>query len=230
MRSLTLGPNRPDLEKGRLRGVPFFLWAKVGRSWPDVGPVPDRAGLTLRGERGPQWERSFLIVRMCGFMLVCITNGTQGSRRQSSQAPPPSHARVGRTRSVFLGVLRGGAPTGAGWCRSAQSCPAIYIGQFGPLWGVGGRLCAHAGPRPIDRFRGSRIDRSWPMGQSLQGHGGPSGIQMAAGIFRSHLAQRGKCQGKWEYIRMNPVRAGLVEKPDDWPYSGLFDPRTGRPM
>jgi putative transposase len=26
-------------------------------------------------------------------------------------------------------------------------------------------------------------------------------------------------QAKWEYIRMNPVRAGLVESPGDWPYS-----------
>ncbi len=32
---------------------------------------------------------------------------------------------------------------------------------------------------------------------------------------------------KWEYIRMNPVRAGLVEHPDDWLHSAWFDPRTG---
>ncbi len=25
---------------------------------------------------------------------------------------------------------------------------------------------------------------------------------------------------QWEYIRMNPVRAGLVEHPDDWPWTG----------
>ncbi|MFB3881745.1 MAG: hypothetical protein ACE149_10800 [Armatimonadota bacterium] len=25
---------------------------------------------------------------------------------------------------------------------------------------------------------------------------------------------------KWEYVRMNPVRAGLVANPDDWPYQG----------
>jgi putative transposase len=24
--------------------------------------------------------------------------------------------------------------------------------------------------------------------------------------------------GKWHYIRQNPVRAGLVVDPDDWPY------------
>lgn len=27
------------------------------------------------------------------------------------------------------------------------------------------------------------------------------------------------CQAKVEYIRLNPVRAGLIEKPEDWPYS-----------
>jgi REP-associated tyrosine transposase len=25
---------------------------------------------------------------------------------------------------------------------------------------------------------------------------------------------------KWNYVRENPVRAGLVKSPDDWPYSG----------
>jgi REP element-mobilizing transposase RayT len=28
---------------------------------------------------------------------------------------------------------------------------------------------------------------------------------------------------KWEYVRMNPVRAGLVGHPDDWPYAGHID-------
>lgn len=26
--------------------------------------------------------------------------------------------------------------------------------------------------------------------------------------------------GKWEYIRHNPVRAGLCERPEAWPYQG----------
>ncbi|MBA4388453.1 MAG: hypothetical protein C0404_10765 [Verrucomicrobia bacterium] len=26
---------------------------------------------------------------------------------------------------------------------------------------------------------------------------------------------------KWEYIRQNPVRAGIVAKPEDWPYWGV---------
>ena len=25
---------------------------------------------------------------------------------------------------------------------------------------------------------------------------------------------------KWEYVRQNPVRAGLVVEPDEWPYQG----------
>jgi REP element-mobilizing transposase RayT len=25
---------------------------------------------------------------------------------------------------------------------------------------------------------------------------------------------------KWEYVWQNPVRAGLVERPEDWPYQG----------
>ena len=32
---------------------------------------------------------------------------------------------------------------------------------------------------------------------------------------------------KWEYIRMNPVRAGLVDHADNWSYANWFDPRTG---
>ncbi len=26
--------------------------------------------------------------------------------------------------------------------------------------------------------------------------------------------------GKWEYVRQNPVRARLVTDPEDWPYQG----------
>jgi hypothetical protein len=28
---------------------------------------------------------------------------------------------------------------------------------------------------------------------------------------------------KWNYIRDNPVRAGLVARPEDWPYTGWID-------
>ncbi|MDQ3117014.1 MAG: hypothetical protein M3Q86_10470 [Verrucomicrobiota bacterium] len=28
---------------------------------------------------------------------------------------------------------------------------------------------------------------------------------------------------KWEYVRENPTRAGLVEKSDDWPWQGEIE-------
>ncbi len=28
---------------------------------------------------------------------------------------------------------------------------------------------------------------------------------------------------KWEYVRLNPVRCGLVARPEDWPFQGELD-------
>ena len=28
---------------------------------------------------------------------------------------------------------------------------------------------------------------------------------------------------KWKYVRLNPLRAGLVEIADEWPYQGEMD-------
>ena len=28
---------------------------------------------------------------------------------------------------------------------------------------------------------------------------------------------------KWDYVKQNPVRAGLTERADDWPYAGAID-------
>jgi putative transposase len=39
--------------------------------------------------------------------------------------------------------------------------------------------------------------------------------------FFDHLLRSDESYGqKWIYVRENPVRAGLVEKAEDWPYSG----------
>ncbi|MEY2551731.1 MAG: REP-associated tyrosine transposase [Verrucomicrobiota bacterium] len=40
------------------------------------------------------------------------------------------------------------------------------------------------------------------------------------GFFDHVLRSAESYSQKWEYVRMNPVRAGLVENPDDWPYQG----------
>jgi putative transposase len=40
------------------------------------------------------------------------------------------------------------------------------------------------------------------------------------GSFDHVLRSAESYSQKWEYVRMNPVRAGLVEHPDDWQYQG----------
>jgi putative transposase len=43
--------------------------------------------------------------------------------------------------------------------------------------------------------------------------------------FFDHLMRSGESYSeKWEYVRMNPVRAGLVEKAESWPYQGEVVP------
>ncbi len=39
--------------------------------------------------------------------------------------------------------------------------------------------------------------------------------------FFDHVLRNAESYGeKWEYVRMNPVRAGLCERPEDWGYQG----------
>jgi len=39
--------------------------------------------------------------------------------------------------------------------------------------------------------------------------------------FFDHLLRNGESYSqKWKYVRMNPVRAGLSETPENWPYQG----------
>jgi hypothetical protein len=39
--------------------------------------------------------------------------------------------------------------------------------------------------------------------------------------FFDHLLRSSESYGeKWEYVRMNPVRAGLCRQPEDWVFQG----------
>ena len=40
------------------------------------------------------------------------------------------------------------------------------------------------------------------------------------GFFDHVLRNAESYSQKWEYVRMNPVRAGLVDEPEDWPHQG----------
>ena len=40
-------------------------------------------------------------------------------------------------------------------------------------------------------------------------------------FFDHLLRSEESCSEKWEYVKMNPVRAGLVRDPEDWKYAGF---------
>jgi REP-associated tyrosine transposase len=42
------------------------------------------------------------------------------------------------------------------------------------------------------------------------------------GFFDHTLRSDESYDGKWNYVRENPVRAGLVSNADEWPYQGEF--------
>jgi len=39
-------------------------------------------------------------------------------------------------------------------------------------------------------------------------------------FWDTQLRCRDKYAAKWEYVRNNPVRAGLLKRPAEWPYQG----------
>ena len=40
------------------------------------------------------------------------------------------------------------------------------------------------------------------------------------GFFDHLLRSQESYSQKWDYVRMNPVRAGLCDMPEQWPYQG----------
>jgi hypothetical protein len=46
---------------------------------------------------------------------------------------------------------------------------------------------------------------------------------MAAGLIQSLLRSDESAEQKWQYMRENPVRAGLVHEWSDWPYRIGFE-------
>ena len=45
-----------------------------------------------------------------------------------------------------------------------------------------------------------------------------SGVIFQKGFFDHRLRGHESAGGKWNYVNMNPVRKGLVEKAEDWPF------------
>jgi putative transposase len=60
------------------------------------------------------------------------------------------------------------------------------------------------------------------LGKTLLAQGRPK-PHWQEGFF-DHLLRSGESYGeKWDYVRLNPVRARLVETPEAWPYQGEIE-------
>jgi putative transposase len=74
-----------------------------------------------------------------------------------------------------------------------------------------------------------RGDRTFSLGKWVKGlksvilqtfPGERGGSFWQPGFFDHLLRNDESYAQKWEYVRQNPVRAGLVESAEDWPYQG----------
>jgi len=54
----------------------------------------------------------------------------------------------------------------------------------------------------------------------LWGVRGVEGPYWQKGYFDHVLRSEESYEGKWRYVLENPVRAGLVKNPEEWPYQG----------
>jgi putative transposase len=53
--------------------------------------------------------------------------------------------------------------------------------------------------------------------------GDPTPWHWQEGCFDRLLRSNESLSEKWQYLRQNPIRAGLVADPDDWPYQFQFN-------
>lgn len=51
---------------------------------------------------------------------------------------------------------------------------------------------------------------------------GPDAPRFQSDSFHHRLRGEESYAEKWDYVQKNPVRAGLVERAEDWPYRGVI--------
>jgi putative transposase len=61
--------------------------------------------------------------------------------------------------------------------------------------------------------------KEWTAKKILQSTRGAAPVWQPE-FFDHLLRSKESLAEKWEYVRQNPVRAGLVTRPEDWPYAG----------
>jgi REP element-mobilizing transposase RayT len=67
--------------------------------------------------------------------------------------------------------------------------------------------------------------------RTLAKHWSAEGVQgphWQKGFFDHVLRSEESYEEKWRYVRQNPVRAGLIKRPEEWPYQGEIHRLTVR--
>ena len=54
-------------------------------------------------------------------------------------------------------------------------------------------------------------------------HTGANAPRFQSGAFHHRLRQDERYSEKWQYVRANPARVGLVRTPDGWPFHGVLN-------
>ncbi len=68
----------------------------------------------------------------------------------------------------------------------------------------------------LGRFKSCTTRKAWDRGRA--------GRLWQQEFFDHLLRSNESYAQKWEYVRRNPVRAGLCAKPEDWPHQGEIEP------
>ncbi len=102
-----------------------------------------------------------------------------------------------------------------------QTSPEVYGWLVGRHVVMPEHVHFFAAPRRDDAKTLSQFLASWKRWTKRQIHAqGVSTFEWQAEFF-DHLLRSGESyEEKWEYVRANPVRAGLVVTPDEWPFQG----------
>ena len=65
------------------------------------------------------------------------------------------------------------------------------------------------------QFWKSHVSRRWPRPDEQP--------VWQSGYWDTQLRTKESYSEKWEYMQMNPVRRGLVTRPEDWPFAGKIE-------
>jgi putative transposase len=98
-----------------------------------------------------------------------------------------------------------------------------------------GEIHISGGPTSVSAVPG-RADGTEPVPPEIR-DGGPTSVSAVSpkafklwqrDFWDTQMRSREHYDEKWTYVRMNPVRKGLAQTPDDWPYQGEVFPLAWR--